>query len=66
MYTIIILVLIYLLILFFTFLSEVTYHKKTLKEVRLNSKQIIIRTTIIFAVMLFATYLYHYLGIKTE
>ncbi|HBA71103.1 MAG TPA: hypothetical protein DER40_12845 [Geobacter sp.] len=52
----------YLLILIFSFISEITYKKRTIEEVRKNLKQIVIQTSLTFAVFVVASYLWSKYG----
>lgn len=52
----------YLIILIFSFISEITYKNKTIKEIKQNCKQIIIQTTLTFAVFVVASYLWSKYG----
>jgi Na+-transporting methylmalonyl-CoA/oxaloacetate decarboxylase gamma subunit len=57
-------ILLYLLILFLTFISEVTYKKRTIPEVRNDIKKIIMKTSILYLVFIAATIFYQLIGIE--
>ena len=63
---IIVLVLIYPIILLLSFVSEFTYKKKTIDEIKKDSKQIIRTTSISYAVFIIATIVYQMLGITFQ
>lgn len=52
----------YLLILIFSFISEITYKGKTIREARQNFKQIVVQTSLTFAVFVVASYLWSKYG----
>lgn len=52
----------YLVIMLFAFVSEITYKKKTIKEVRQNFKRVVIETALTFAVFVVASYLWSKFG----
>ena len=56
----------YALAVALSFLSEITYKKKSLGQVKGEAKSIFIKTTIMFLVMLVATYIYAYFGIGSH
>ncbi len=49
-----------------SFISEITYKKRTLGEVKKDSKKIIRKTSFIYAVFVIATIVYQVLGITFE
>jgi hypothetical protein len=56
----------YIIVLFFSFVSEYTYKKKSFSEIKENAKSIIFEATIIFIVMIIASIIYFQLGIKAD
>jgi hypothetical protein len=56
----------YLFALIFSFVSEYTYKKKSITEIKENAKEIIFKITILFAIMIIASFVYAKLGIKAE
>ena len=58
--------LLYIIGLFFTFLSEFTYKKRSLLEVREDFGKIIKKFTLIYFVFLISSLIYYFLGIRTE
>lgn len=56
--------LIYLCCVFFMFVSEITYKKKSLSAVLKDYKSIIIKCTLIFGVFVIASAVYHVMGIS--
>ena len=63
---IIVLVLIYPIILLLSFVSEFTYKKKTIDEIKKDSKQIIRTTSITYAGFIIAAIVYQMLGITFQ
>ena len=57
---------IYVVGLFFSFLSEITYRKRTISEVKKDYRRIWRNATIIYCIFVVATSIYYFLGIKTE
>ena len=55
---------IYIVGLFFTFLSEITYKKRKAKDVKNDFKSIFRRASIIYLVFVLASILYYFLGTK--
>ena len=58
--------LIYVVGLLFTVLSEITYKRRTLKEVKENFKQIWIRASIIYLIFVIASICYYFFGMKAS
>ena len=56
----------YILVLFFSFLSEVTYKKRAFQEVKNDARQIWKKATLIFIVIVVAIVGYNLLGIDTK
>ncbi len=56
--------MIYLLILLLSFLSEVTYKKRTIAEVKNDAKSIIKKASIVYIVFIGATVFYHLAGVN--
>lgn len=56
----------YALIVVFSFISEFTYKKHTFAEVKKDSKQILFKSTLGFAILVASAFLYYLLGIGTE
>ncbi len=52
----------YLLCLFFSFISEVTYKKRSIQDVRQNWKPLVTQTTLVFVVFTVASVVWHYWG----
>ena len=63
---VLIFLLIYIVGLFFTFLSEITYKKRKLSEVKKDYKRIWRDATLVYSVFVIATAIYFLLGIQTE
>ena len=57
---------IYIVGLFFSFLSEITYKKRKFSEVKKDYKRIWRNATIVYCIFIAATAIYYFLGIKTE
>jgi hypothetical protein len=54
----------YVIALVFSFVSEVTYKKRSIADVRQDWKRIVSRTTIIFAVFVIASIIWSFYGPK--
>jgi len=63
---IVIYLLIYIVGLFFTFLSELTYKKQKFYEIKKDYKRIWRNATLLYCVFVIASAFYYLLGIKTE
>ncbi len=61
-----VLILIYPFCLLLSFISEITYKKRTFAEAKKSSKKIIKETSIIYAVFVIATIVYQVLGITFD
>lgn len=60
------LLVVYFIIIFFSVLSEITYKKRKFSVVLCDLKNIVIKSTIVFLVLLIFTYLYYLFGGKVE
>ena len=58
--------LLYVVGVFFTFLSEFTGKKRSLSEIRKDYKNILKKFTFIYLIFIVASAAYYFLGIKTE
>ena len=54
----------YIIALILSFVSEYTYKKKSIAEIKENAKGIFLKITILFAIMIIASFVYMKLGIK--
>ena len=57
---------IYVIVLFFAFLSEYTYKKKSIAEIKENAKGIFLKITILFAIMIIVSFIFGLMGIRPE
>jgi hypothetical protein len=64
--TVVIWVGIYFIALLFSFVSKVTYKKRSINDVRQDWKSIVIQTSIMFAVFMVASILWGVWGLKGE
>lgn len=58
--------LLYVVGVFFTFLSEFTGKKRSLREIKKDYKNILKKFTLIYLIFVVASAIYYFLGIKTE
>jgi hypothetical protein len=56
----------YMFVLFFSFLSELTYRKRSLADIKADKWKIFWRATISFVVLIVASFIYHILGIGAK
>lgn len=64
--TIIVWIFIYVFAVSISFVSELTYKRRSLSAIKADAKGIIRRASLIFLVFLAATYVYWFLGITGE
>ena len=56
--------LIYLLVLLFSFISELTYKKRTIAEIRNNAKSIVKNASILYFIFVVASIVYQLAGVN--